>query len=133
MYKYTLIISQYYHSYHQFIVKYDDNFLDNARKFVRELITYKRGFYDDIEYLGDLDYKYKNNTIKQRYNINDYGDIYFINHNTIQNLIHDVNEYNKKCIELSKGYKRKIVQENIFNHHNYDRIKEIVQKYFDIV
>lgn len=50
MYKYSLIVSQYYNSYHTFIVKFEeDNFIDKFSAFVEELYQYKRNEEDKRE------------------------------------------------------------------------------------
>jgi hypothetical protein len=134
-YKYTLIISQFFHSRHMFIVKHDEKFLINAKKCTEELIKYKRDEnYPRTEmYLGDLDPKFcKPDEIKPRYNINDRGDIYFIQ-SEYANYCKDVAiEYHEHSLRESKGYQRKAVTEAISKYHDYLKFKEIVERYFEI-
>jgi len=133
-YKYTLIISQYYHSRHSFIVKHDENFIGNARKFAIELMAYKREQENKRGiYLGDLDEKYTYGGICPRYNINDSGDIYFTQTHFANNCKDIAIQYARDSFKESRGYKKKAVVEAISKHHNYNRVKEIVEKYFEIV
>jgi len=132
-YKYTVIISQYYHSRHSFIVKFDaDKFKEQAKKVVAELEQYKRdaGCTRDID-LGDLVYK-DTDEIYSRYNINDYGDIYFLNCFTVNGCAQNVTEYREVSNRESRGYKRKAVISAIEEHHNYSQVKKIVEKYFEV-
>ncbi len=134
-YKYSLIVSQYYYSRHMFIVKIDENFIETARKFAVELMQYKRGdnFWTDKIYLGDLDPEYSSGELRYRYNINDAGDIYFINFNYANSCMHEAFEYNEASKRESAGYQKKQKVEDIAKHHDYRKVTEIVQKYFEIV
>lgn len=131
-YNYTLIISQYYHSRHMFIVKHDERFLDSAKAFATDLITYKRNKDSEGEMeWGDLVYG-NPDEIRARYNINDSGDIYFIQ-SQYANYCKDVAiEYRMDTLRESRGFQRKVVTEAINEHHNYRVVKEIVGKYFEI-
>ena len=131
MYKYTLIVSQYYHSYHQFIVGHDKNFLEDVKNMARELIEYKRDE-EREEYLGDLSY-YTDGKIRSRYNINDEGDIYIINFETLESAIYHLMKYNEDGIIASNGYKRKDVMRDIYKHHDYDEIRNIINKHLNIL
>ena len=131
-YNYTLIISQYYYSRHMFIVKYNERFLEKAKDFAKELITYKRDRDCTRELcLGDLDYG-DPNVVRPRYNINDSGDIYFI-HAKYANYCKDVSiEYREDSIRESRGYQSKKITNSICDHHDYHRVKEIVERHFEI-
>ena len=60
-YKYTLIISQYYHSRHFFIVHHTEDFLTKAKEFSQELMKHKRDENNKKElYCGDIDYQLDN-------------------------------------------------------------------------
>ena len=135
MYGYTLIVSQYYHTHHQFIVKYDDNFMEKAKSTARELIKYKRD--EDCkkeEYLGDLAFPFSSDRIRARYNINDIcGDIYFINCETVEEALRSYSHYIKKSMMTSKGYKKKSVLEAIDVHHQVKFVKAIIKRHFEIV
>lgn len=135
MYEYTLIVSQYHHNYHQFIVKYDDNFMEKAKNTARELIKYKRD--EDCkkeEYLGDLTFPFSSDRIRRRYNINDVcGDIYFINCDTVEDALCSYGHYIKESIKASRGYKKKSVLEDIDVHHQVKFVKAIIKRHFEIV
>lgn len=135
MYKYTVIISQYYHSRHIFIVQHDEKtFLDSARALTEELMDYKRDA--DCErdkYLGDLDPEYsEGKEIRSRYNVNDSGDIYFIQVGYANRAMHVGFEYEETSRREARGFKSKKVQDAIAEHHNYKMVQEIVEKHFEI-
>jgi hypothetical protein len=137
-YKFTLIISQYRWSRHSFIVKHCPDFLEKAKAFAVELITYKRGENNNgwnkppEENLGDLTY-HKEDKIYPRYNINDAGDIYFIN-SAYANYLKDIAiEYAEVSKRESKGYKPKGYEEDVAKSHNFRTVKEILEKHFEIV
>ncbi|PWW37364.1 MULTISPECIES: hypothetical protein [Paenibacillus] len=135
MYKYTVIISQYYHTRHIFIVQHDEKtFLDSARELTEELMDYKREADCEREkYLGDLDPKYSDGReIRSRYNVNDSGDIYFIQTVYANRAMEFGIEYNETSIRESRGFKSKKIQEAIYNHHSYKTVFEIVKKHFEI-
>ena len=133
-FKYTLIVSQYYHSRHAFIVKHDSKtFLKKAKGFVAELEEYKRP--DDLgreASFGDLTSR-NDDVMRSRYNVNDYGDIYFLNSMYANHLMEEAIKYHEQSMRESKGYQKKAVLEHISNHHNQWRVKEILEKYFEIV
>lgn len=134
-YRVTLIISQYYHSYHYFIVMIPNNvnFIRTLREFTKELDCYK----GSTRCLKNSDVFYYEETdeIEHRYNVNSNGDIYFLNFCTsnaaqqyIQKSIHETNETRY----FRRGYKKKSVLEDIRKHHDYDKVREIVEKHFVI-
>ena len=131
--KYTLIVSQYRHSRHCFIVKHDSKtFLENAKDFVTELEGYKRDEDRNGEVnLGDLIY-HTQDVIHPRYNVNDQGDIYFINGMYVNGLMHEAIAYHEVSRRESVGYKKKTSEESIVKHHNLWRVKEILQNHFEI-
>jgi hypothetical protein len=136
-FNFTLIISQYRWSRHSFIVKFEDNFLEKAKAFATELMTYKRGKNNNgwakppEENLGDLTY-HKDDKIYPRYNVNDAGDIYFIN-TKYANYCKDVAfEYAETSRRETVGYKPKALIDDISTHHNYNKVKEILEKHFEI-
>ena len=134
-YKYTLIVSQYRWSRYSFIVKYEADFLDRAKNFARELITYKRSS-KDMEItdrdLGDLTYRFKEGEIRQRYSVNDWGDIYFLNYEFADDAMYEAIEYALVSRRESVGYKPKIETQSIVEHHSRNKVHEIVMKYFEI-
>lgn len=134
MFKYTLIVSQYYYSRHYFIVNHTADFIERARKFAVELMQYKRdaGNTKGI-YLGDLDPEYSDNkAIRVRYNINDSGDIYFLQSDSINGLAASMCSYQEVSRRESRGFQSKKVITEISEHHDVYRIEEIVSKYFEL-
>lgn len=134
-YKYCLIVSQYYHSRHMFIVQINENFIENAKKFASDLMDYKRSDYQKEQwkvYLGDLDPKYSDGDLRSRYNVNDAGDIYFLNAEYVNQLTNAAFEYQEDSRRESVGYKKKAVIESISKHHNSKVIESLVEKFFDI-
>lgn len=133
-YKYSLIISQYHHSRHMYIVKIDENFIENARKCATEIMKYKRNGEITTKYLGDLEPEYsgKDKEMRSRYNINDAGDICFINAGYANYCMGEAFKYKEDSRRESVGFKKKIVIEAIRDHHNDNKIFEIVKKYFEI-
>lgn len=134
--KYTLIVSQYYHSRYSFIVKFPENFYETMKKFIEELEDYKRSeTRKKLKYnYGDIGYREGEEKIFCRYNVNDSGDIYIINSDYANYLMGIASEYKLDSYrESHRGYIRKEIYNNISEHHNYDKIIEIVEKYFEIV
>ncbi|HIE6631486.1 hypothetical protein [Bacillus luti] len=131
-FKYTLLVSQYYHSRHMFIVEHKGDFLGQAKKCATELIEYKRENGSEREIsLGDLTY-FKDDTIRSRYNINDRGDIYFIQGDSIQSLIADVLNYHETSVNQKRGRIKKAVLNDVVEHHQLSEITKIVKKHFDV-
>ncbi len=132
-YKYTVIVSQLYHSRHSFIVKFEsDKFMQKAKAFVTELEHYKRAINCERETeFGDLTYK-SDVEISGRYNVNDYGDIYFINTHTVDRCTYWVKHYLADSIRQSKGYKKKALLAEIEEHHNFNQVHQILMKYFEL-
>lgn len=128
-YKYTLIISQCYHQHHQFIVKMTPDFLEKARNLVADLKKYKGSQY---HWLGDVG---NTNKLIRRYNYNgSEGDIYIINSDSILKLLEEVKEY---CGYEERGiayFEDSVeVAEHLEKHHDFNKVKEIVEKYFEIL
>lgn len=129
-----VITSQYYHSRFSFVVEYnEDTFQQQAIGCIEELEKYKRKSDDTREiHLGDLDDKYYHKG-RRRNNVNDAGDIYFDVCVSVNMAVYEVTQYSEHSKIESVGFKKKTVLENISNHHSYDRIKEIVCKYFKLL
>lgn len=137
MSKYCLIVSQYRHSYHTFIVKQDKDTSNHKyalMKLVEELEKYKRDTEDTREIrFGDLEYLLDDTKeIFYRYNINDTGDIYIIHHQSINRLKEEAVHYELEGYKNSRRYISQKVIEDISHHHYYETIKQIVKKYFEI-
>ena len=130
-YKYSLIVSQCYHQHHQFIVMMVPDFVERAKKMLAELKEYKGS--KNTTYLGDLQY-YEDDEIKRRYNYNgDEGDIYIINSKTILGLLEDFKEYHgiEACAEAYED--RREVWDHLYEKHDYEKVENIVKKYFEIM
>lgn len=132
--KYSLVISQYSYSRHMFIVKIDENFIDKARECAVELMAYKRGdAVTDKTYLGDLDPEYtQDKKTRQRYNINDYGDIYFINFTYATRCMYEAFKYKEDSRRESAGYQKKGLVQQISRHHDLNKVRDIISKHFEI-
>lgn len=134
MYKYTLIISQYYNSRHFFLVKFEDDFIERGIKLVDELEDYKRSDNEKErpKDYGDLTFG-DNTKVRWRYNINDSGDIYFLSEVYANKAMSDATRYILDSYKESRRYVKKLIQESIAKHHDYKTVKSIVEKYFEIV
>lgn len=134
MYKYSLIVSQYYNSYYTFIVKFEENnFIDKFSDFVEELYQYKRNEKNKKKInIGDFGYC-KNDEIREIYNIDDAGDLYVINSKHANYLKCKSEEFKIDSLRMCRGYIKKVVTKAISEHHSYDKVKEIVEKYFKII
>lgn len=128
-YKYSLIISQCYHQHHQFIVKMIPDFLEKARSFVADLKKYKGSQY---HWLGDVG---NTNKLIRRYNYNgSEGDIYIINSDSILKLLEEVKEYcgyETRMIEYFED--RREIVDHLEKYHSFKEIKNIIEKYFEIL
>ena len=134
-YKYTLIITQYYHSRHFFIVEYTNDFLNKYKAFCTELMEYKRSEGNERDlYCGDIDYQLENGhkEIRRRYNINDSGDIYLLNSDSANYLAGETRSYQRDSIRESKGYQKKSLLNEIGEHHDYSVISNIVKNHFEL-
>ena len=137
MYRYCLIVSQYRYSYHSFIVKVPADiatFKSCLLGVVEELERYKRKADDTREiHYGNLENLLdKNKEIFYSYNINDAGDIYIRNHSSINRLKDEAIQYEIKEVKRDKRYTTKKEDEDIRTHHSYDKIYQIIKKYFEI-
>lgn len=135
--RYCLIVSQYRHSYHTFIVKIPSDiatFKSCLLGVVEELEKYKRSPEDTREiHYGDLEYLLDNSKeIFHSYNINDAGDIYIRNYNSINSLKDEAVHYEGKMYFKSRGRIANYILEDVSKHHSYTRIYEIIEKYFEI-
>lgn len=135
--KYTLIVSQFYHSYHVFIVKFDeDKYWEQMRNLTKKLCEYKRGtdkyFSNKSLECGDPYSRKKEKEPCFRYNVNDYGDIYFLNFVSVNDALDAAKKYFDYERTESLGYKRKSIQEEISKYHNKDKILEIIESIYEI-
>lgn len=136
-YKYTLIVSQFYHSYHVFIVKFDeDKYWEQMRNLTKKLCEYKRGtdkyFSNKSLECGDPYSRKKEKEPCFRYNVNDYGDIYFLNFISVNDALDAAKKYFDYERTESRGYKRKSIQEEISKCHDKNKILEIIESIYEI-
>ena len=131
-YKYCLIISQYYHSRHSFIVEYPNNYINTCEKFLEDIEDYKRGNKKQPYQYGDFGYR-NTEKIFPRYNVNDEGDIYVINSRSIAYLVDFAKKYFLDSYKESRRYIKKNILNEISQHHDFDKIATIVDKHFNIL
>jgi len=133
-YKYTLIISQYWHSYHYFIVKCNEKtFVKQMQELTLELDNYKGGGIEN-NHISQSDpfYSCGSGEIRSRYNVNANGDIYFINSCYVNNLQGVIQRSISDTKYSRQGFKKKSVLEDISKNHNYNEIFKIIEKHFEI-
>ena len=127
-----LIVSQFLHSRHYFFLKYDEaTFCLTARAFIEDLEAYKRSevWADKAIHYGDLSEKHFVKGVS-RYNVNDAGDIYFLIKDSISEHMEEVREYQKKSAKEYRYFRSENIKERVKNHHQYHRVKKIVEKHF---
>lgn len=131
---YIVITSQYRWSRHSFIVKADANFYEKARRLICALESYKRQNNQAEPCYGDLDVKYFRGIENGfRYNVNDFGDIYFECVDTINSAIEKIKYHWDANRKDSVGYKRKLLVEDVLKHHDKDVVQSIISTYFEIL
>lgn len=137
--KYILIVSQYYYSYHCFVVSAsEENFREKALTLIERLEDYKRGEENkrDYHYGSERETAYR--CIDSRWNVNDVGDIYFIPCQSMFGVMKHTSEYNTDFL-LATRYKgipkkqREKMEDNVFLHHSFDEVKDIVGSVFEIL
>lgn len=67
-----------------------------------------------------------------RYNVNDYGDIYFLNFVSVNDALDAAKKYFDDERTASRGYKRKSIQEEISKCHDKNKILEIIESIYEI-
>ncbi len=136
-YKYTVIVSQLYHSYHVFVVKFDeDKYFSQMRNLTKKLCEYKRGnneYYKEKSLeCGDPFYFEQEEEPRFRYNVNDAGDIYFLNFININDGLEAVKKYWDESRMANQGYKKKAILEELSKCHNKNKILEIIESIYEI-
>ena len=141
-YKYTLIISQHSYSRHAFIVEHEERFVEQAKAFLDELEPYKRAddFKGPIHY-GDLKNPWTSEkTMKRRYNVNDYGDVYFIHAESLSPLITEACQYSveserERILYLNDDFddSREIRSNIVHIRHDKQVVKELVERHFHLL
>lgn len=137
--KYILIISQYYYSHHCFAVSADEeDFREKALTLIEMLEDYKRSENNQREYKYGYPRDEAYTDISVRWNVNDAGDIYFIPCRSISEVLGQAAEYNTDYM-LATRYKgmpkkqREKIETEIYKHHNFDKIENIVLNNFEII
>lgn len=123
MQNYTVIISQYMGEQHQFMVQRTRDFETKLQKMVKELQDYKST--DGFVFYTDELYEFEESF--DTFN----GDIYVFTNDSYKNameaiLISKLNE--KESTEYFLSFK-----DNRSKNHNYEKVKEIINKYFEII
>lgn len=123
MQNYTVIISQYMGEQHQFMVQRTRDFETKLQKMVKELQDYKST--DGFVFYTDELYEFEESF--DTFN----GDIYVFTNDSYKNameaiLISKLNE--KENTEYFLSFK-----DNRSKNHNYEKVKEIINKYFEII
>lgn len=123
MQNYTVIISQYMGEQHQFMVQRTRDFETKLQKMVKELQNYKST--DGFVFCTDELYEFENSF--DTFN----GDIYVFTNDSYKNameaiLISKLNE--KESTEYFLSFK-----DNRSKNHNYEKVKEIINKYFEFI
>lgn len=134
--KYILIVSQYYHSRHFFVISTDFEDADYyraARDLIVDLEAHKRdrSVVRPPQY-GDMDQEYFRGKTR-RYNINDSGDIYFIPCYSMEQVLNISKEFWEHSKRDSRGYIKNVIQKQIGDHHFYSDIRKLVAEHFTIL
>ena len=137
--KYILIVSQYYYSHHCFVVSAaEENFREKALTLIEKLEDYKRQEGDPRKYSYGDERETAYRAIDRRWNVNDTGDIYFIPCRSISDILDSTWEYHStvKFDHNFKGLSKKQcdkMETEIFLHHSFDKVKNIVGSVFNIL
>lgn len=123
MESHIVIISQYLGQQHQFIIKNTENFEEKFREMAEELFDYKISD-------GNLFFTNKLYELKEAFHLYT-GDIYLFTSDSYAKAL--------DAVEASRNYgkismKRFENSEDAYKeHHNYEKVKEIINKYFETV
>lgn len=137
--KYILIVSQYYYSHHCFVVSAaEENFREKALTLIEKLEDYKRDKGEPREYNYGNEREKAYRCIDSRWNVNDFGDIYFIPCQSMLGVMKHTSEYNS-TIKFEHNFRgvpkkqRDKMETAIFLHHSFDKVKDIVGSVFNIL
>lgn len=140
--KYVLIVSQYYYSHHCFVVSAEEeSYREKALTLIEKLEDYKRNDDDERPYhYGSLFYGNAYTEISERWNVNDAGDIYFIPCESVTEALQRAEEFNTELNKVQwlkgrglKAAQRKVIENNIDEHHLYSRTAKIVGECFAVL
>ena len=139
--KYVLIVSQYYYSHHCFVVSAEEeSYREKALTLIEKLEDYKRNDDDERPYHYGSPRENAYMEISGRWNVNDAGDIYFIPCGSVTEALQKSEEFN---LELNRkqwlkggsltAAQRKVIENNIGEHHLYSRTAKIVGECFAVL
>lgn len=140
--KYVLIVSQYYYSHHCFVVSAEEeSYREKALTLIEKLEDYKRNDDDERPYhYGTLFRENAYTKISGRWNVNDAGDIYFIPCGSVTEALQRAEEFNTELNKVQwfkgrglKAAQRKVIENNIDEHHLYSRTAKIVGECFAVL
>ncbi len=140
--KYVLIVSQYYYSHHCFVVSAEEeSYREKALTLIEKLEDYKRNDDDERPYhYGTLFLDRAYIEISERWNVNDAGDIYFIPCGSVTEALQRAEEFNTELNKTQwfkgrglKAAQRKVIEQNIDEHHLYSRTAKIVGECFTVL
>ncbi|MGH4125132.1 MAG: hypothetical protein ACREV6_19625 [Clostridium sp.] len=133
-YKYTVIISQYYHDRHYVVVEFNkETFIKQMQNCTKELDLYKSNNLGNLEDLKHSDPFYSANfEIRSRYNVNAHGDIYFLNTFFANRCQEEIQRDIRESKYSRQGFKKKQVLDDISKNHSYRKVFEIIEKHFKI-
>ena len=139
--KYVLSVSQYYYSHHCFVVSTEEeNYREKALSLIEKLEDYKRNDDDERPYHYGATRENAYTEISGRWNVNDAGDIYFIPCVSVTEALQRAEEFNTELNKMQwlkgrglKAAQRRIIENNIDEHHLYSRISKIVGEYFAVL
>lgn len=139
--KYVLIVSQYYYSHHCFVVSAEEErYREKALTLIEKLEDYKRNDGDKRLYHYGATRENAYTEISGRWNVNDAGDIYFIPCKSVTEALQKSEEFNTELNKTQwlkgrglKAAQRRIIENNIDEHHLYSRISKIVGECFAVL
>lgn len=139
--KYVLIVSQYYYSHHCFVVSAkEENYREKALTLIEKLEDYKRNDDDERPYHYGSSRENAYTKISGRWNVNDAGDIYFIPCKSVTEALQRAEEFNTELNKTQwfkgrglKAAQRKVIEQNIDEHHLYSRTAKIVDECFAVL
>lgn len=139
--KYVLIVSQYYYSHHCFVVSAEEkNYREKALTLIEKLEDYKRDDDDERPYHYGSFREMAYTEISGRWNVNDAGDIYFIPCKSVAEALRRAEEFDSELNKTQwlkgrglKAAQRKVIENNIDEHHLYSRTAKIVSECFAVL
>ena len=139
--KYILIVSQYYYSHYCFVVSAEEeSYREKALTLIEKLEDYKRNDDDERPYHYGSSRENAYTKISGRWNVNDAGDIYLIPCKSVTEALQRAEEFNTEFNKTQwlkgrglKAAQRRIIENNIDEHHLYSRTAKIVGECFAVL